>query len=299
MKKLRYALEAALLFLLFGIFRILGPERASAIGGWIGRTVGPRLAASRKARKNIERAFPELSAARQHEILKGMWDNLGRVIAEYPHLERLSRDYTIITGKENLERLFQSGSPAVFFGAHLGNWEINCPAFYTQFNKEIDLTYREPNNPWTASLLNKARSLGGRLKGFRKAAESGRPIIASLRSGRYLGILIDQKYNEGVSVPFFGHPAMTNPIFVQLAQRFECPLIPAKIVRKMGCRFEGTIELPLKTHDDNGQPLPVETVIAQAHEIIEKWIRENPEQWLWLHRRWPDAKKDHEAQQDS
>jgi len=299
MKKLRYGLEALLLFILLGLFRILGPERASACGGWIGRTIGPRLAASRKARKNIERAFPESSTARQNEILKGMWDNLGRVIAEYPHLERLSRDFTVIRGKENLEPVFQSGGPAVFFGAHLGNWEINCPAFYTQFGKEIDLTYREPNNPWTAALLNKARSLGGRLKGFRKAAESGRPILASLREGRYLGILIDQKYNEGLAVPFFGHPAMTNPIFVQLAQRFECPLIPAKIVRKKGCRFEGTIEKPLKTSDDREQPLPVEDVIIQAHKVIEAWIRENPEQWLWLHRRWPDTPQDHKNQQDS
>lgn len=299
MKKLRYALEALLLYVLFFIFRLLGPERASSCGGWLGHTIGPRLAASRKARKNIERAFPETSAARQDEILRGMWDNLGRVIAEYPHLERLSRDYTAITGKENLEPVFQSGGPAVFFGAHLGNWEINCPALYTQFGKEIDLTYREPNNPWTAALLNKARSLGGRLRGFRKAAESGRPILASLREGRYLGILIDQKYNEGIAVPFFGHPAMTNPIFVQLAQRFECPLIPAKIVRKAGCRFEGTIEPPLKTHDKAGEPLPVEEVIAQAHDVIEGWIRDNPEQWLWLHRRWPDAQKTHDPAQES
>ncbi|MCB1681683.1 MAG: lipid A biosynthesis acyltransferase [Alphaproteobacteria bacterium] len=290
MKKIRYAVEAALLYSLFFIFRIIGPEKASAAGGWIGRTIGPHLAASRKAHRNIEKAFPGISEQRKDEIIRGMWDNLGRVIAEYPHLEKLSRDYTHIEGIENIQELLKSDQAAVFISAHFGNWEINCPALFTQLNKEIDLTYREPNNPWTAKLLNEARSLGGRLKGFRKGAESGRHILTSLREKRYLGILIDQKYNEGLSVPFFGHPSMTNPIFVQLAQRYKCPLVPAKVERIQGCKFKGTIVPPLKTHDEQGNPLPVEEVIISAHAILESWIRERPEQWLWLHRRWPESK---------
>lgn len=287
MKTARYAIEAALLHLLFGLFRILGPERASALGGWIGRTLGPRMAVSRKARANIARAFPDLPESRREGILRGMWENLGRVIAEYPHLERLSRDYTEIADADRLKPLFESGGAAVFIGAHLGNWEINCAAFLTQLGREIDLTYREPNNPWTAKLLDRARTLGGRLRGFPKSAESGRAILRSLRDGRYLGILIDQKYNEGVNVPFFGHPAMTNPVFVQLAQRYHCPVIPAKVERIAGCRFRGTFEAPLTLFDAAGHPLPVETVIAEAHCVLERWIRERPEQWLWLHRRWP------------
>lgn len=287
MKTLRYAFEAALLHLLFGVFRLLGPERASAFGGWTGRMLGPRMAVSRKARANIALAFPDLPETRREEILRGMWENLGRVVAEYPHLEKLSRDYTEIAGADSLTPLLEGGGPAVFIGAHFGNWEINCAAFLTQLGHEIDLTYREPNNPWTAKLLDRARTLGGRLRGFPKSAESGRAILGSLRDGRFLGILIDQKYNEGVSVPFFGHPAMTNPIFVQLAQRYRCPVIPAKVERLSGCHFRGTFEAPLTLFDAAGNPLPAETVIAEAHSVLERWIRERPEQWLWLHRRWP------------
>lgn len=287
MKTIRYALEAVFLYLMFFIFGLLGPERASALGGWIGRTLGPRMAVSRKARANIALAFPDYADARREEILRGMWDNLGRVIAEYPHLERLSRDYTQIEGEENLSALFESGGAAIFIGAHFGNWEINCAAFLTQMGRAIDLTYREPNNPWTARLLSRARTLKGRLTGFPKGAESGRAILRSLRAGRYLGILIDQKYNEGVAVPFFGHPAMTNPVFVQLAQRYHCPVIPAKIERVSGCRFRGAISPPLRLFDEAGAALPIHEVIAQAHEVLEGWIRERPEQWLWLHRRWP------------
>lgn len=287
MKTLRYAIEAALLHLLFALFRLLGPEKASAFGGWTGRTLGPRMAVSRKARANIALAFPDLTETRREEILRGMWENLGRVIAEYPHLEKLSRDYTEIAGEDALKPLLEGGGPAVFIGAHFGNWEINCAAFLTQLGHTIDLTYREPNNPWTAKLLDRARTLGGRLRGFPKSAESGRGILSSLRDGRFLGILIDQKYNEGVAVPFFGHEAMTNPIFVQLAQRYHCPVIPAKVERVGGCRFRGTFEAPLTLFDSAGNALPVETVIAEAHGVLERWITERPEQWLWLHRRWP------------
>lgn len=287
MKKLRYALEGVFLYLLFGLFRITGPEKASNFGGWIGRTIGPRMAVSRKARANIALAFPELPEDRREAILTGMWDNLGRVIAEYPHLETLSRDYTKITGTELLSPLFESGGPAVFIGAHFGNWEVNCAAFLTQLGRPIDLTYREPNNPWTAKLLDRARTLGGRLRGFPKSAESGRGILGALRENHYLGILIDQKYNEGVAVPFFGHAAMTNPIFVQLAQRYQCPVFPAKIERIEGCRFKGTVYPALKLFDEQGNALPIEEVIKEAHGVLEGWIRERPEQWLWLHRRWP------------
>lgn len=293
MKKFRYILEAMLLTILFGLFRLMPPQTASAVGGWIGRNIGHRLAASRKARKNLELAFPNLSDAEKTIIIKGMWENLGRVIAEYPHLERISRDHTTVEGLEILDQVRHANLPAVFIGGHIANWEILGAASLTQMKRPIELTYRPPNNPWTAKLLDRARTLNGRLTAHAKSRDGGRNILKTLKNGGLIGILIDQKYNEGVQVSFFDNPAMTNPIFVHLCQKYRCPLIPVRNIREKGCRFRIIIHPPLALFEADGTPLPVEDVIMQAHGILEDWIRDKPEQWIWLHRRWKNPAAPH------
>ena len=106
-------------------------------------------------------------------------------------------------------------------------------------------------------------------------------MVETLRDGGALGILIDQKYNEGLAIPFFGRPAMTSPAFVQMAQKTNCPLIPVRGERLPGAHFRVTIYPPLNITEQG-----VEDAIAQAHMLLEEWISERPGQWLWLHRRW-------------
>lgn len=288
MRNLRYLLEYVFLFVVFAIFRLLPAQRASACGGFIGRTIGSALAASRKARRNVELVFPDISPEEKDKVVMGMWDNLGRIIAEYPHLESLGRNGTVIEGAEKLQKALEERKGAICFGAHLGNWEINSAACLTQLGLAVDISYRAPNNPRADRLLMRARSLGGRIRAYPKSRGGGRNMMEAVKSGHILGILIDQKYREGIAVPFFGREAMTNPFFVQLAQKYGCPLIPIRNIRLRSARFKLVIYDPLKVFDDNGRPRPVEDVIAEAHRILEGWIGETPEQWLWLHRRWKD-----------
>ncbi|MGH1455223.1 MAG: lysophospholipid acyltransferase family protein [Alphaproteobacteria bacterium] len=286
MKKLRYIFEAVLLYALFFIFKTMSPEMASNIGGWIGKTIGPKLAASRKAKKNITRALPDKTETEKNKIIKDMWENLGRIIAEYPHLETLSLKNTQITYKGDTKLLTQSKTPMIFFGGHIGNWEVNCAATLTQMNRPATLTYRAPNNPFVAKLLDKTRTLNGRLTAYPKSRESGRHLIKTLKNAKSIGILIDQKYAEGLNIPFFGYDAMTNPIFVQLCQKFKCPLIPIRNERLSGCNFRLTIYPPINVMNDDDTTRPIEDVIKESHKLLEEWITERPEQWLWLHRRW-------------
>lgn len=261
---------------------------ASGLGGLIGRTVGPMLAASRKARRNLENAIPDLEDAQKDKIIQGMWDNLGRVIAEYPHLGTLSLRRTDIDGEDHLKAALENPKGAIFFGAHFGNWEINAPAILTQYDTSVDISYRAPNNPWSDALLMRARSMGGHIKAHSKSRAGGKSMMDTIRNGGQLGILIDQKYREGINVPFFGMDAMTNPFFVQLAQKFGCGLYPIRNLRLDGARFCLSVYDPLVVFNEDGSPRPVEDVIADAHRLIEGFIREHPEQWLWLHRRWKD-----------
>ncbi len=279
MKKIRYAFEALFLLLLFLFSKILPVQWASGFGGWIGDVIGMRLAASRKAHTNLKAALPDMSDGERQDIVRGMWNNLGRVMMEYPHLEHIGRDRTEIIGTEILEQY--KDRPAILFTAHLANWEV-CPiAALTQQDFKVTSIYRAPNNPFSDKMLLRARTLGSKLRTIPKSKSGTRHLIKALKNNEHIGVLIDQKYNEGVKADFFGQPAMTSPAFVQLAQKFDCPLIPLKIERLNGCAFKMTILPPLDIKDK-----PVEDVINHSHALLEGWITDHPAQWLWLHRRW-------------
>ncbi len=284
LKKIRYIAEAAILVVLLSLFRLLPLDRASALGGWLGRTIGPRLATTRKAKRNVEAALPGLNAQRQDEIISAMWDNLGRVFAEYPHLETIGRTRVTFENAGIIETLIAANQPFMVISAHSGNWEIAAAAMLARFDKPLDLTYRAPNNPWVDKMLLRARTLGGVIKAYPKSRGGGQEIVRAMREGRYIAMLVDQKYNEGIEMPFLGRPAMTNPAFAQLAQKFGYPVIPVRIERQDGARFTITIEQPLATDADN----TTGDILAQAHTRLEDWICQQPGQWLWLHRRWKE-----------
>lgn len=280
MKKLRYAFEALVLILFYGICDILPPAAASAFGGWIGRTVGPRLAASRKARTHLRESLPTLENALIERHIAGMWDNLGRVMAEYPHLSAIGAHRVTLHGAGHVQASLDRNTPVILFGAHLANWEVMAPAVYYQLGARLGLVYRAPNNPVSGKLLDYARSLHGTLKTLPKSKSGTRQLVQALKDGESIGILIDQKYNEGIPVPFFGRPAMTSPAFAQLARKYQATLIPFRCVRKPGCHFDVIFEAPLHTDDEDV------LVMRRAHERLESWIEARPGEWMWLHRRW-------------
>ncbi len=286
MRQIRYLIEAAGLYLLLFIFRLMPASWASATGGWIGRTIGPRLAASRKALRNVQDTFPEMEAKEQKAIVKEMWDNLGRIIAEYPHLRYICKNNVTINNAELLQKYRENERPYMMITAHIGNWETASPALYLQLGEQIDGSHRAPNNPWVDRALSNIRSLNGKLFSYAKSREGGRAMMKAMDQKRNIGILIDQKYNEGISVPFFGRPAMTNPVFVKLCQKYNYPLIPVQIERTEGPHFIVTIHDEINLYEASGNPVPIERAITEAHDLLEHWIRNRPAQWLWLHRRW-------------
>lgn len=279
-KKLSYALEAAGVYLAFAIFSLLPPATASALGGWIGRTAGMRLAASRKALTNIRRAFPDKNEPEHVLILRDMWDNLGRTMAEYPHLKTIARSRVTLVGGDIIAAL-PEGKPVIFFAAHQANWEMVPPTLMDRLRRRVQVVYRAPNNPYVTHLLDMCRTQAAPVGTIPKSKKGARDIVRALTEGQVIGILIDQKYNEGIPVPFFGHPAMTSPAFATLAQKFSAPLIPVRVTREPDAHFTVTLYPPLPTENR-----AVEDIIREAHTLLEDWIRAQPGYWLWLHRRW-------------
>lgn len=280
-----YPLEAALLLPLYGLFALLPLDAASWLGGWLGRLCGPWLAGHRRAVRNLERVAPEWDAATRQRILTGMWDNIGRTLGEYPHLGTLLRAHRItVEGEAAVQALAAGGGPALMVSAHLGNWEV-LPAAASAYGLSIASVYRPPNNPWADRLLARVRPGIRIAKG---SAHAGRDILAHLRKGGVVGMLIDQKLNQGISVPLLGLPAMTTPAPALFARRLGCPLIPVRVERLQGARFRVTVLPPLVLPPDlDGEALAA-AVMADLNGLLANWIRARPEQWLWLHRRWPE-----------
>lgn len=286
MKKIRYFIEALLLLIITVFFKILPLDIASAIGGFIGRTIGPILGASKKAKHNITLAFPQKTEQEKNNIIKGMWDNLGRVIAEYPHLQKIAQERIEFNGADIVQKLAQNNPSAIIFGAHLGNWEI-ASLKARDMGLNFQFIYRAPNNPWSDAILKKCRSPDGTMEGFPKSQKSMRQIMLSLSKGTHIGILIDQKYNEGSLVPFFGHNAKTSDAFITMGKKFSIPIHPIRVERLKGAYFKVTLLPEFKTTNDAHQEINTHDLLIQAHHMLESWITERPEQWLWLHRRWP------------
>jgi len=284
-QRLRYGAETAFAYIIYGFFRLLPLRQASALGGWILEKIGPHMGVTRVARKNLDSAFPEKSAAEKTAIIKGMWNNLGRVIAEYPHLDKLW-DRVEFVGVENLARVREEGRAAIFWGGHLANWE--CAAMAGRRDGiDVHVVYRKPNNPGVDGLLRRARARGGVAGHIAKGDDGAREILSVLRRKGVIGILIDQKLSEGIPVPFFGQEALTAPAVAAFAQRLDCAVYPLRVERLGGGGLRVTIYPPM--------PIPVPTddreadmkvLMTAMNSLLEDWIREKPADWLWIHKRW-------------
>jgi KDO2-lipid IV(A) lauroyltransferase len=289
----RHRAEAWGAALFFAAMRALPLDAASALGGLLGRSVGPRLGVSRRARRNLRAAFPELPVAAVDRIVRGMWDNLGRVAAEYPHLVRLrvfaADGRVAVAGLEHLDQAIAAGRPAILFGGHLGNWEIAALAagqYGSARGTEFAQIYRAANNPLVDRIV--ARCRGGASEFIPKGAVASRRALAALRRGAHLTLLVDQKLNDGIAVPFFGRPAMTAPALAVLALHFGCSVLPVRVERRRGANFRLTIEPPLPLPDSGDRAADIATLMRAVNRTLEGWIREAPEQWFWVHSRWPE-----------
>jgi len=286
--ELRLRVEAATAWLAFQLFRRMPIDAASALGGLLGRTIGYRLPVTRHARRNLARAFPELRRSELERTLRRMWDNLGRTVAELPHLRTLRfgpGERVELVGLDHLETARAKGRGLIFFSAHFGNWEVLGPAA-AAVGIPINVVYRSPNNPYLEWLFQGRGNRDAEM--IPKGARGARRALELLRQGKSLGLLVDQKMNDGIAVPFFGREAMTAPALAQFALKYRCPVLPTHVERVGGAHLRLVVEPPLAIPETSDRHEAVLAIMTEVNRIIEGWIRRRPEQWMWIHRRWPD-----------
>ncbi|BCM86204.1 lipid A biosynthesis lauroyl acyltransferase [Methylobacterium indicum] len=277
---------------LFAVARLLGPAQAAAAGAAIARAIGPRLPSHRTALNNLRLSFPEKGEAEIAAIARGAWDNLGRTGAEYAHLGDIF-DYDPaaatpgrieVAGIEHFFALRDDGKPGLIFSAHLGNWELPaiCAA---RFGLEASAVFRPPNSPAAAQLVQEVRraTMGGLTAAGPGAAFKMQGVV---ERGGHLGMLVDQHFTRGVVVDFLGQPALVNPLLAKLARHYDCPVHGVRVIRLPGDRFRLELTPALALPRDSGGAIDVQGAMQAMSDVIAGWVREHPEQWLWMHRRW-------------
>ena len=283
---------AKLLLGLLRIARMLPPERSLRLAEWIGRRFAPVLPRTALARENMRRAFPDASSAQIEAWVRGAWGSTTRMVGEFVFLEHLididpkypERGRIEVVGMEHLAAIRGKDRPAIIFTAHTGNWEI-LPVVAAAHGLEVTALFRPPNNRYLAEeLLAARRTAGGGLVPSRAGAAWA--LAGVLDRGGTVGLLADQWFGRGVPISFMGRPTRGNPLAAKLARNFDCSIYPARSVRLPGGRFRLEIEPPIDAPRAPDGRLDVQATTQRIADVIERWVREYPDQWLWLHRRW-------------
>ncbi len=294
LKRRASATAGALVPPLLGLFRRFDLDRTADFGAWLMRRLGPWSRAHIVAQDNLQAAFPEKSRQEINLILNGVWDNFGRTLAEYAFLDhlwefdlqrfvssRIEFDSRLI---HEILKLHQAGKPVLVFAAHLANWEL--PAVVgAALGLHSAMLYRSPGG---ASLANHIIGLRSSLMGSLIISRFGAvlEITQALREGRNIGILADQHTNGGADVEFFGRSCKVSPTLARLARQFECPVYGTRAIRLPQGRFRMELVGPLQLPRDARGRIAIAPTMQLVTTIIEQWVRDYPEQWLWMHRRW-------------
>jgi len=297
LRLLLQGVEAVALLLFLGVAALLPEQAASRAGAAIVGRVGPRLSKSRHVRDNLRIALPEVDRQRLAQLEQGCWETLGAVLAEMPHLKRISDlsrkppavELRLAPGAEELIDRLQQGEVFVFATAHLVNWEL-LPRLLAELGGRVAVIYTAQGNPFTDTLLQWLRSR----EGISYIGKRGgvRELIHAAREGQSLGMLVDLRSDEGEPIPFFGVPAMTSTVPARLAQMGKIPLVPVRTERLGPARFRVTVEAPIVPRDPTAPAQErARDMTEQLNERFAEWIRQRPSDWLCTKRRFPKNKK--------
>jgi len=275
--------------------RLFDPDKTADFFGRAALFIGRRLREDRIGRENLRAAFPEKSPEEIEKILAGVWDNLGRIGAEFAHLDHIW-DYDLTQpdkpsriefsprSKELFDLLRDDGKPAIFFASHLGNWEL--PALgAVAHGLDCAILFRRPNSQAADRAIERTRAvkMGTLIPAGRDAPFK---LGQALQNGQHVAMLVDQWLGNGVEVSFFGRKTKANPTLARLVRQVECPIHGVRIIRLPNYRFRAELSEEVKPVRDASGQIDIQGTMQAVTDVVESWVREHPDQWLWLHRRW-------------
>jgi Kdo2-lipid IVA lauroyltransferase/acyltransferase len=275
--------------------RYFDPDKTATFFGRASRFIGRRLREDRIGRENLKAAFPEKSPEEIEKILDGVWNNLGRIGAEFAHLdhiwdydpdhpERKSRVEFTQRSKELFDQIRDDGKPALIFACHLGNWELPALAAVAH-GLDAAILFRRPNSDAADRAIERIRQvkMGTLIPAGRDAPLR---LAQALQDGQHVAMLVDQYLSNGVEVTFFGRKTRANPMLARLRRQVDCPIHGTRVIRLPNNRFRAELSEEVKPVFDASGQIDVQGTMQAITDVVEGWVREYPDQWLWLHRRW-------------
>src|SRR5215218_2404749 len=272
------------------VWRALGagdPDTVSERGERLGRLIGPRMRKQRHVLRNLTVAFPHWPKSRVEATATRVWGAVGRTMLEYGCMGQISdpaQNRVRVIDLGGLDHVRRTGRPGIFVAPHLANWNL-LPLAAARAAIPLTVVYRRQGNPHIEGLMSEWRTALG--CGFLEVGEASRGMRRELQQGRSVGLLMDQRYDRGAPVPFFGVPAPTTLVPAQLALRLGVPLIPVRVERRGGARFVIAAHRPVEPHAGPALEQAAVGMTERIHQLFERWIAAAPDQWYCARRRWP------------
>ena len=268
--------------------RLFPIDVVSDFGAWALRRLGPLTSAHRTAERNLRIAFPDMPQAERDRLAVDQWDQTGRTFAELAVMDRLTPEggRVEVVGMERLHAIRDSGRPAVLISGHLANFEVMAAVIMAS-GVPCQVTYRAANNPYVDALIRQSRERYG-IRLFAPKGDGTRELMAGMKRGDSIALLVDQKYNQGPEVEFFGQPVNASPGAARLALKFGTIMQPLSVTRLPGVRFRVTAHEPIVVGESEDKAADVLAGVQAANSFVEDRVREHPVDWFWVHKRWPD-----------
>ena len=285
MKLVKYFFQFIFIVILFSLFKILRLKLSSAIGGKIFEKIGPLFRSKNLIHSNIKKAFPEIELKDINKITKLMWNNYGRVFAEYMFIKKFREDRSNkrikIEGQEVLEEIKKGNKSVVFISGHLSNFELMA----MQIEKtgiKLATIYRPLNNIFLNRIMERIRKKYICKFQIKKGIGGMKKLITLKKDNFSTALMIDQRVSQGIKSNFFNQEALTTTIPAQLVKKFKIPIVPIFIERVDEIDFKIVVKKPINFESTKS----TKEITDELNKILEKMIIYKPEQWIWSHNRW-------------
>ena len=285
MKSIKYFIQFLIIFLLFLIFKIVGLRYASNFSGKIVSFIGPLFRPKNLIKSNILRALPDLKLNEIENISKAMWNNYGRILAEYIFIKDFRstkfESNIIIKGQEILDKIKKNNEPVIFVSGHFNNFELMA-MHIEKSGVNLAAIYRPLNNKFLNFIMERIRKKYICKHQIKKGISGTKQLLSFFKKRTSLALMIDQRVSQGIKSEFFKNDAFTTTIPAQFIKKFKCKVVPIYIERVKDVHFRLTIQEPLIYSNDES----IESITLNLNHVLEKLILKNPEQWIWSHNRW-------------
>ena len=285
MKFLKYFLQFVVISLFFLICKIIGYKNSSNLGASIVGKIGPFFRSKKTINKNLTIAFPQISDEKINFITKNMWENYGRILADYVFLKDFRKlklkEYVRFNDNNILSTIKKKNKPVIFISGHFNNFELL--AMHLEM-KGINLAaiYRPLNNIFLNKIMVNIRSSYICKKQIPKGIAGVKTMVNLFKKNTSLALMIDQRVSQGSQIKFFNQSALTTTIPAQFVKKYQCLVVPVYVERKNKNYFDLNIEKPFEFNQKDS----IEFITQTLNRWLEEKIKNNPNQWIWTHNRW-------------